>query len=477
MQNFIGRKQELKNLEDLSALKRAKLVVIKGRRRIGKSRLIQEFAKTKRFLSFAGIASSQNTNKQDQLNAFSLQLFAQVKMPIGYFQDWSQALSCLTSFIKEEPTVVLLDEISWMGNGDKIFGSKLKNWWDLELQRFPELTLVFCGSVSTWIEENIINSTAFFGRITLNIELGPLSLAESADLIRSNGFKGSTHDIIKILSVTGGVPWYLEQISPIYLADQNIKRLCFEKGGMLVNEFDSIFNDLFGKRGLVYKEILEILKEGMRDLSEIREELAYKESGVLSKYMSHLIIAGFVTKHAQWSIKTGKVKKQSFYRLSDPYIRFYLKYISSKRDKIEQNFYQKAELSQIIGFDSIIGLQVESLLLQNRNLLLESIGINPAECVFDNPYFQKKNAKQQGLQIDYLVQVRNRNIFVCEFKFSRGRIGSEVVEEVKEKISKLKVPMGFAVIPILFYLGDLSEAVLTSEFFYRMIDISSFIGE
>lgn len=69
------------------------------------------------------------------------------------FTDWMDAFSHLTKQLTNEPTVILLDEISWMGSKDTTFISKLKNWWDLELQRFPSLVVIFCGSVSTWIEK------------------------------------------------------------------------------------------------------------------------------------------------------------------------------------------------------------------------------------------------------------------------------------------------------------------------------------
>jgi len=475
MENFIGRRDWLKKLGDLSHLKRPKILVVKGRRRVGKSRLIQEFAKGKRFLNFAGVAPSDTINTQDQRNNFIYQLSTQVKNPIKYADDWNQALTSLTSCITDEETVILLDEISWMGSGDASFVAKLKNWWDLELQKFPNLTLVFCGSIFTWIEENIISSTAFFGRITLTIELEPLSLNESREFLHLKGFKGSTYDIIKILSVVGGIPWYLEQISPIYMADKNIKQLCFEKGGILVSEFDHIFNDLFQNKSKIYRDILEILKDGMKPLEEVRKILAYNQSGTLSNHMKHLITSGFVTKHAQWSIKTGEVRKQSLYRLSDPYIRFYLKYIQPQKDKIDQNFFKNIELSQIIGIDSIMGFQVENLLLQNRQELLDSIGVSPTDCVFDNPYFQKQNVRQLGLQIDYLVQTKSNNIFICEFKFSRGTIGSEVIDQVKQKIEKFKIPKGFAVSSVLFYMGEISEAIITDNFFYRVVDISQFV--
>ena len=278
-----------------------------------------------------------------------------------------------------------------------------------------------------------------------------------------------------MLSIVGGIPWYLEQIMPQITTDQNLKRLCFDKDGLLVNEFDQIFHDLFNGRGTTYKRILKALKNGMKTLADIRESLDFAHSGTLSKLVEHLITCGFVSKHAGWSLKTAKLSKQSLYRISDPYIRFYLKYIEPNRSRIDQDYYEHVVLNQIPGFDSIIGFQVETLLLQNRSLLLKAIGINPSDCVFDNPYQQKSTVRGKGCQIDYLVQTRTKNLYLCEFKFKRQEIGAEILDEIQEKINRLSVPRGFAITPVLFHIGGITETVLDNQYFYRIIDIADFL--
>ena len=248
MKPFVGRHTELKRLEELSKSGRACLAVIKGRRRIGKSRLVEEFGKGRLFLSFSGLAPVKGVTAQDQRDAFARQFTTFFQLPSFTFTDWSDAFANLARCLTEKPTVILFDEISWMGAKDPTFVSKLKVWWDLVLQNHPSITLVLCGSISTWIDKNIINSTAFFGRVSLYLELTELPIPQCKKLLDLQGFKGSDLDFFKILSVTGGVPWYLEQIQGQQSADENIKRLCFEKNGLLVHEFDRIFNDLFSSK-------------------------------------------------------------------------------------------------------------------------------------------------------------------------------------------------------------------------------------
>jgi len=106
----------------------------------------------------------------------------------------------------------------------------------------------------------------------------------------------------KFLSIVGGVPWYLEHIDPKMTIDENIKHLCFQKDGLLVLEFDRIFHDLFNGKGSVYKSILQSLKDGMKTLSETRQDIGYAASGTLSQIMDHLMTSGFVEEYPQWSI-------------------------------------------------------------------------------------------------------------------------------------------------------------------------------
>jgi AAA+ ATPase superfamily predicted ATPase len=471
---FIGRQQELEKLQALHRKAVPSLVVLKGRRRIGKSRLIAEFAsKTPeiKLWSFSGLAPQEGITAQTQRDYFARQLALFLKVPPLTFQDWNDAFEYVSLHVGEGD-IILLDEISWMGAKDPSFIPKLKAWWDKQNQ---SLVVVLCGSVSTWIEDNILKSTAFFGRVRLILTLEPLSILESSHLLKIMGFKGSTYDLYKLLGVLGGIPWYLEQISPGITADNIIQQLCFEKDGLLVLEFERIFHDLFNGKGVTYKKILDSLKEGMKTLSEIRRGIDFAHSGTLTQLMDHLIIAGFVTKQNLWSFKTTKPLKQSLYRIGDPYMRFYLKVIEIHRTQINLRAFDESPISRLPGFEAHMGLQIEYLLLQNRALLLKSIGISVADVLCDGPYRQSQTVSSPGCQIDYLVQTFTKNLFICEFKFKRREVGIEIIQEVQEKINALKIPKGYAAVPILLHIGGVVSSVETNGYFYRIIDIADFL--
>ena len=472
---FIGRKTELNELNLLLTKKSASLVVIKGRRRIGKSRLVEEFAKGKRFIQLSGIPPTEDVSAQSQRDVFSKQLGQQLGLPGLHATDWADLFTLLANQAREGRVVILFDEISWMGSKDPTFLGKLKNAWDIDLKKNQELILILCGSVSTWIQENIIKSTAFFGRISSYINLEELPLEDCSKFLEVEGFRGPAYEKFKILAVTGGIPWYLEHVQSKFNADENIKNLCFKKNGILVNEFDLIFHDLFTRRSEIYKRIIELLAKSPLEFNDIYQELNYPKSGFLSEYLEDLIQAGFITRDFTWLIKTGKISRLSHFRLSDNYLRFYLKYVAPNKDKIAKDGFYDISMSSLPGWDSIMGYQFENLILKNRTKIKKILEIRSENIVADNPFFQRKTTSQPVCQIDYLIQTRFNLLFACEIKFSKRTVKVDIIQEMKDKLSKLILPKGFACCPVLIHVNGVDDAVTDSKYFASIIDFSSFL--
>ena len=155
---FTGRKRELQDLKSLLGKKSASLVVIRGRRRIGKSTLIEHAAKGYPFYEFYGLPPREGITNQDQLDNFSRLLSKHFSIPFVQFSDWQEAFDMLAGLTKQGNYVVFLDEISWMGGKDKDFPGKLKGVWDAQFKKNPAFKLIFCGFVSSWIQGSILRS-------------------------------------------------------------------------------------------------------------------------------------------------------------------------------------------------------------------------------------------------------------------------------------------------------------------------------
>jgi len=412
---------------------------------------------------------------QSQRDEFARQLSIQTGLPEVKADDWSKLFLLFANKIKVGRGVVLFDEISWMGSKDPTFLGQLKNAWDLHFKKNPNLILILCGSVSVWIEKNIISSTGFFGRIALKITLEELSLSECNELLQKIGFHRSLIEKFHLLSITGGIPWYIELINPKYSAEENIRQLCFEKDAALVDEFKFIFHDLFGRRRKICKKIVEHLAKGPAEYADIVAALHYHSSGSLSEYLDDLVTSGFIQRDYTWGLKSGKDSRLSQFRLSDNYVRFYLKYIAPRLNKIKKNQFAQFSLSSLSNWDSVAGLQFENMVLNNRKEIHALLGLKDDEILADNPYFQTKTTKQQGCQIDYLIQTRYNTLFVCEIKLLKSVVDGSIIQEMKEKIAKLAIPKGYACLPVLIHVNGVSDSMLDAQYFFKILDFSQLL--
>jgi AAA+ ATPase superfamily predicted ATPase len=469
---FIGRRRELSVLAETCSRRVASLIVITGRRRVGKSRLIEEFSRSFAH-TFSFLALPPPASANDQREEFARQLAGYLRVPGLRADNWSELFSTLADHTGEGQTLVVFDEISWMAAGDRGFLGKLKNAWDTAFKRNSQLALILCGSVSSWIDENLLSSTGFVGRVTQRLVVRPLPLASAVQFWGDRRQRISAREKLKVLSVTGGIPRYLEEIDPRLSAEENIGRLCFREGALLFDEFERLFSDLFGRRQSAYRAIVEALVDRHLTQGEILARLDKQKSGTLSRYLGDLVTSGFIARDFAWKLSTGEPTKTSTYRLADNYVRFYLKYIARNRAKIVQGGFPDRALDYLPAWEAIMGLSFENLVLSNRDAVFHHLHLDAADVVFSNPFLQKAAASRRGVQIDLLIQARFQTLYLCEIKFSSVPIDSSVIAQVASKSERLARKRGFSLRPVLIHAGEVSEAVVQARYFDRIIDLSA----
>ena len=288
---FLGREKELASLKLLLDKPTASLVACRGRRRIGKSTLFSEFARRERlgFISIEGLGPRKGQTNADQLRNFGERLAEQTGRKLVVPQSWPEAFRLLSRRIpRRGRQLVLLDEISWMGKHEPDFPGYLKNGWDDDLKHHDNLILVICGSVSAWVRRNLLDSATFGGRFSRDIVLRELPLRQCAGFWREKSKDLSSRELLDVLSVTGGVPRYLEEINPSLSAAENIRLMCFTPDGPLFKDFSSMFSEVFGDTVKVKGDILQALADGPLGLSEIADSLGIERGGSLGSSLEEL---------------------------------------------------------------------------------------------------------------------------------------------------------------------------------------------
>lgn len=473
---FYGRETELGLLEALWRKPGASFVTCRGRRRIGKSTLIEEFAHRSgaRFIALEGKAPEPGTGNRQQLESFRTQLELQTGARVPSVRNWLEAFHVLAGRIGRGKTVVLLDEISWMGQFDRGFPGDLKIAWDRELGKHPGLILVLCGSVSTWITENILNNTGFVGRRALDLTVGELPLAVCRRFWGAAAGRVPAREVLDVLSVTGGVPKYLESIDPARSADENLRAMCFLPGGILQKDFDEMFADVFGAEASEKREVLRALSAGGLALGEIAAALGKGRNGHLTKCLETLETAGLIASERGWNPATGKPAQSVRHRLRDNYSRFFLRYIEPNLETIQAGRFAPVSMEQLDGWDAILGLQFETLVLNHLPEFLPALGLGRSLVLSAAPFWKKADAKGPGCQIDLLLQTR-RSVMAVEIK-RRREIGREIIDEMEGKIRRLPVRKGVSVRTALIYDGHLAPSVEGDGYFDAVVSVERLLG-
>ena len=467
---FFGREEYLDKLGALWRKRASSLVVVSGRRRIGKSTLVEEFARRSgcTFIEIAGLPPEKKITNARQLENFCERLAHATGLPEPKADYWAKAFDALASAVRScERTIVVLDEISWMGRYDPAFAGFLKNAWDMQLSKKSRLILVVAGSVSAWIHANIQHGKGFVGRLSLDITLPELPARDCLAFWGRKLARTATREILDVLSVTGGVPKYLAEMDASLSADENVRRLCFDPDGYLYGDFNRIFDDVFDATVAAKKRIVTALADGPASVAELAERFGSDPNGHLSADLKELAEAGFVAASAGLNPQTGKPAREVRYRLKDNYTRFYLKYVLPKRTAIEAGVFRYLSLDRLPGWDAIMGLQFENLVLNNFPLLAREIGLVGKNVESVAPYFRRGGKTGAGVQIDMLVQLP-RSVYVVEIK-RKARIGDSVVEEVRQKVERLALPKSKSVKTVLVYDGELDPSVEENDFFDYLI--------
>ena len=128
------------------------------------------------------------------------------------------------------------------------------------------------------------------------------------------------------------------------------------------------------------------------------------------------------------------------------------------------------------AWHTIIGLQFENLVVNNRKILHRLLGIKANEIVMGNPYFQTSTNKHEKCQIDYLIQTKFNTLYLCEIRFSKHEINAKVIDEVEGKVKKLLIPKRFSIRTVLVHVNGVTDKVIAREYFSHIIDFGDFLN-
>lgn len=329
---FIGRKAELQFLEDKYRQKDGQLIVLYGRRRVGKTETLRQFCKGKPHIFF----SCRECTDKMQLKNFSEKLLREnipARSYITEFSDWEKAFRAITELpYGDAKKLVVIDEFPYMCKGNPSIPSILQNLWD-EILKDENVMLILCGSAMSFIEKEILaEKNPLYGRATGIYKMKEMGFYEAIQFFPNY----SDRDKILAYAILGGIPHYLKQFDSDLTLAENIKKNILTKGCTLYSEVEFLLRQELRETPL-YNSIIEAVALGNTKLNEISIKSLVDDTSKTSVYLKNLIELEIVER--EFSVSDGIKEKantnRGLYHLTDNFFRFWYAFVFTNYSELE----------------------------------------------------------------------------------------------------------------------------------------------
>ena len=468
---FVGREQEKWELEEAIASKDnlAKVIVLTGRRRVGKSALIEHFCTNlldMPFYKLIGLPPKKVNRSSIELANLAVQIKNTFDVPRPVLSDWDEALWAIAKYVEGGNCVLLIDEINWFGKSHGDITSILFTLWESKLKHIKGFTLILTGSLASWIQKNISESEGWYGRLSWEKILQPLPLVDAVKIIPPEiRERMAVSEQLRYIMISGGIPRYLEIFNYSKSLEDNLKREAYSSSGYLFREFEILMKDLFRSKGERVKNILNILSSGKHTAVEVAKNIGLdRPNGHLYADLDMMEKSAFIRSVRTWDLDSGSFdNKDAQYYISDPYLRFYYKGILPQSEAIKLG---TAKLPD--NLDSLLGYQFEYVMRENLSLVYKALSVNSEDVLRAAPYQIK------GLQIDLLVETR-RYFYIVELKFHLKPLGMDVIKSMKQKVDRFPCPANKSVRTAIIHINGAEEKVKNNDYIDICINISDFL--
>lgn len=421
--SIIGRGKEIATLERIYKSKKSEFVAVYGRRRVGKSYLINQVLGDQIVFTAVGTYIKDGnknfeTYRRLQLDHFYDSLIVSGLNGTRYPRPtcWREAFMLLRILLKSmtvKRKVIFIDELPWLaGPQSAEMVAELGYFWNSWADSQRNIVLLVCGSATSWMLDNVIHDYGgLHGRLTEAIRLSPFTLAECEIYFKRNGFRLSRYEICISYMALGGIPFYLDRLRKNLTITENIDNIFFGDP-KIRQEFKDVYTGLYASKER-YVDIVKALGTSFYGMTqtEIANALHIKSGGTLSGFLSNLIESGIVREYPRY----GKQRVETTYQLKDFFSLFYLRFVENRQ-------IHKGKWNAMHGtpaFYTWAGESFELLCTEHLPQIQEALRLPSID---RNYCWTGKTFEGKGAQIDLLLECRAaRTDFVCEMKFSGAK--------------------------------------------------------
>ncbi|MDZ4774684.1 MAG: ATP-binding protein [Planctomycetota bacterium] len=317
---FLGRNSDLKVLHELDESGKPELFVLYGRRRVGKTELLQQFCRSRRAVYFL----AAQVREKDNLRAFRDALVDGIDDPLAAsieFPDWGAALTFAAERAKDERLVVVLDEFPYLCEATKGLPSQIQRFWDTR-GKHSQLMLILCGSQVSFMEREVLaERSPLFGRRTAQKRLEPLAPAETLPFFN----KWKMKERVLAYAILGGMPAYLRRFDDSKSLLENVARECLRPEGYLFDEVSFLLRTELSNPA-TYNSILAAISRGNEKVGDIALDVGI-DSTTANKYLTTLRELSLVDREVPITDPDPLRSRRGTYRVADRFVAFHFRHI------------------------------------------------------------------------------------------------------------------------------------------------------
>ncbi len=421
MEKFYCREEELRKLNKRYHAGDFECIIIYGRRRVGKTTLINEFCKDKPTIFFSAL----NTTEIENLESLSKSIMNYERPDMDVtpeFKTYDAALDELTALATHERIVFAIDEYPYLAKAKPSISAMLQHIIDHKWNN-SKMFLILCGSSMSFMENQVLGQESpLYGRRTGQFKIAPLDYKESAvfhpDL--------STEDNALIYGITGGVPHYINKLGVKECVDEALLDNFFDRSSYLYEEPANLLKQEL-REPAIYNAIITAIAQGASRINDIALKTG-QENSVVSKYLGTLIDLGIVKKETP---VTEKIGKKTIYELADNFFRFWYRFVPANMSAIDSGRIQKSYANTIKkNLPDYMGLTFEHMC---RDYLLYYEKDLPIELNQVGQWWGTDNKNKKQVQIDIVgTPVEGDEYIIGSCKYRNEKIGLDELELIRE---------------------------------------------
>jgi len=470
---FVGRDFEQHCIRQALSADTASIIIVYGRRRIGKTELIEHSLGERNLIKLEGV---EDGDREAQMYRVLYQLSIALDdkhITNMSFKTWLELFDFIADKVSQGIWTLYFEELQWLAQYENEFISDLKYVWDNRYRHNPALRIVLCGSSPSFMIKQVVQSKALYNRSTYEIHLTEFSISETQMLLGER----SRREIMDAHLTIGGIPEYLKRIKGYPSVRIGICEESFLKKSYFSRDYEKIFISSFAKN-IHYKEIVNLLCQNkFLTRPDIEEKLKISGGGKLTDVLNDLVLCGFIEKYTPYQVE--KNSKLVRYCIADNYLRFYFKFIKPIAENIEQGDYNKAPMQALNkeSYQVWLGYAFERFCRKHHTLIAKIIGFSAVSYRTGVFFNRNTNKVQRGYQVDLVFDRADHVMTICEVKYWQDKVGVDVIEEFETKLRLIDNSKSKTIQKVLIVANGITDALKHRAYFDYVISLEDIFEE